>query len=243
MKYLKTKNMKWNNLYLVLLIMISTQVNAQNFSLSKNQITDSLYINGAFDDGVDLTNTSSNIVIIKYRVIENTIDTANWPVLYCSYPNCHEKIPSEEICDTIKKTQQVKISNFAIFPGANATKDCQLKIELFDMLDSAFRDTITYTFYGSSTDKALSIDSYSGAKEGKGVVKLFPNPASSTVQLNFNVDINSIRFIDLYGREVYSEIPNRSEIYVDVSEFDRGVYWVLTEDSEGKLYYSKLILE
>tara|TARA_B100000508_G_C11465730_1_gene282281 strand:+ start:8653 stop:9330 length:678 start_codon:yes stop_codon:yes gene_type:complete len=225
-----------------MLLFVSTQIQAQKFSLSTNQITDSLYINGTFEDGIDLTNNSPNRILVKWRVLENTIDTANWEILYCSYPSCRAEILSEEVCDTIEKLQKVRVSNLNIITEKNP-KNCQLKIELFDILDSSYRDTLTYALYASSTDKITGIDNPAIAGNGMKNIEIFPNPASNSVGIKVPIEIETIRLIDFHGREVLSQPVGEEEFSLDVSSLQRGVYWVLGMSAKGGTYHSKLILE
>jgi hypothetical protein len=79
-------------------------------------------------------------------------------------------------------------------------------------------------------------------------VKLFPNPARNTTQLQFNnLHLNqfNVSLIDLSGRNLTSQLHNAvngfNQITVQLPEVSAGMYFILLE-SEGNSQLLPLII-
>jgi hypothetical protein len=79
-------------------------------------------------------------------------------------------------------------------------------------------------------------------------VKLFPNPARNTTQLQFNnLHLNqfNVSLIDLSGRKLTSQLHNAvngfNQINVQLPEVSAGMYFILLE-SEGNSQLLPLII-
>ncbi|MCB0481687.1 MAG: T9SS type A sorting domain-containing protein [Flavobacteriales bacterium] len=227
----------------VLSITLSFGGYAQSFTLSDTIIVDSLYINGYSDNGINLMNKTSNKMLIKWRVLINTIDTANWQILYCSYPSCRAYIAPEELCDTIDGGQQIRISNLNIEAG-NTPKDCRLTIEYFDLLDSTYRDTATYLFFASSTDKGETDDKTSIQEHsGFDYIKIYPQPAVRDLFISSRLEMKSIRLVDYSGRVFFEDASSSFESEINVSQFSKGLYLLEVKTADGTIKTSKIILQ
>ncbi|MGY8953089.1 MAG: T9SS type A sorting domain-containing protein [Flavobacteriales bacterium] len=216
-------------------------VQAQKFTLSKHFIEDSLFVNDYTDEGVDLVNTTNQKMVIKFRTYINTIDTTNWELLYCAFPACRVYIAYEEICDTMgakgEEFDKVRISNFSIQPK-NTPKDCELCIEFFDMMDSTFRDTLCYKYFASK--RALGLASNSVQSNSK----IYPNPTQGSVTVENSIGINSIKIVDLSGKEVLNVMDVNSITYsIDLSALKPGTYVLQVENSDDQWTVEKLIIE
>jgi|GEM_PF-2390899 len=75
-------------------------------------------------------------------------------------------------------------------------------------------------------------------------VLLYPNPTKDIVQLSLTKnEIESISIQSVTGAVVYEmENIKESNLSIDVSHLNDGVYFVLIEDSAGKEYFDKLIV-
>ena len=214
---------------------------AQNFTLSKHLVEDSMYVDDYTDAGVDLRNTTNKRLVIKFRTYLNTIDTNNWEVLYCSFPACRSYIAYEEICDTMGANgdldDKVRISNMSIQPK-KTPKDCELCIEFFDMMDSTFRDTLCYKYFASK--RALGLASNSVQSNSK----IYPNPTQGSVTVENSIGINSIKIVDLSGKEVLNVKDVNSITYsIDLSALKPGTYVLQVENSDDQWTVEKLIIE
>lgn len=64
------------------------------------------------------------------------------------------------------------------------------------------------------------------------LVTLYPNPCQDIAKLYSNTLIKSVKICDLNGNTVYSSTPNSTELIVDLSSHQDGIY-VLTAELEG----------
>ena len=223
------------------MVVIGLGLSAQRFTLDKRNFIDTLYINDYIDVGVDLQNKSGQKAVIKWRTLVNTLDTAAWTVLFCSYPDCRSYIADVEITDSIDDNQTVRIANMNIEPG-ETPKDCELLIEMFDMADSSFRDTISIKF-GSKME--LRDSTGLSVKENMDVssIKVYPNPTSGVVHINSEKTLRNLRVLDVAGKLVYTingELDQFTEI--DLSDLNKGSY-ILQLEENGVVVTEKLLLE
>jgi hypothetical protein len=94
----------------------------------------------------------------------------------------------------------------------------------------------------SSTSQIVSV-----INNGASTISLFPNPAKSVLVIEVNnLIIYTVEIIDLTGRLVYTTSENNvsgvSELSVDVSSFNKGIYYVLVKGNTSN-HTSKLIVE
>ena len=231
------------SLLMLLVLFIGIKAYSQSFTLSDSIIEDSLYINGYFDESVKLQNNTTNKMVINYRIVENSIDTANWFILFCTYPECLTYIPEGGITDTIAANEEVLITNLAIEAGI-IPKDCSLKIEFFDVSDSTFRDTLEFIFHASETDKK--------PVEGPGSVNdldnaaqfsVYPNPISNQFNIEFKDAKYSWKLLDTYGRTIKKSSLYESKEFVEIdsSKLPSGMYMLEINTADGAAYQTRII--
>lgn len=77
--------------------------------------------------------------------------------------------------------------------------------------------------------------------------KVFPNPASSKIQVEFDLDINQdieIQTYNILGEHVLNEKKFcQKSITLDVSGLESGIYFIRVIDENGRVYSEKLIKE
>lgn len=69
-------------------------------------------------------------------------------------------------------------------------------------------------------------------------VAVYPNPASTTLRINSNGDVTNVRLVNTIGQVVYS---NTSDNAIDISNFDKGVYFITVETVNGSTTQKVLI--
>ncbi len=57
-------------------------------------------------------------------------------------------------------------------------------------------------------------------------IKLFPNPASGNLNIISGSNIEYIEFINLLGSTVLKQSVNTTEISMDISKLEAGIYFV-----------------
>jgi len=70
----------------------------------------------------------------------------------------------------------------------------------------------------------------------KTLLSIYPNPASTFLNINAHLPINQITITSLLGQTVYTQNYNANEVQVDVSALPSGVYFVKVNDSEVRKF-------
>ena len=71
-------------------------------------------------------------------------------------------------------------------------------------------------------------------------VSLYPNPATNFVLFSGDMAVKNIEILDVFGRQIKSEIPNGLIYGFDVSDLETGNYFIVFEDDLGNKFWSKL---
>lgn len=79
-----------------------------------------------------------------------------------------------------------------------------------------------------------------GTSTGSGAFVLYPNPASSTLHLDGDIQDGHVRIYDLTGRRVF-EGEYQSEI--PVSQLNDGMYFLCITTAEGQVFTQKFIIK
>ncbi len=89
-------------------------------------------------------------------------------------------------------------------------------------------------------DTSLSIDNFNNQS-----LKVYPNPAKNTVNVSCaNTILQSISITDLLGKKVFFEnVEPQSEHSIDVSNLQKGIYFIEAENNLGKKVKTKLLIE
>lgn len=75
-------------------------------------------------------------------------------------------------------------------------------------------------------------------------LKLFPNPASTTVTLNLpDQNLSAATLYDMQGREVLSLPLSPTEPAINVHHLPKGMYLIRATDARGAVYVKKLMME
>ena len=230
------------NLLLLTILFIGVKAHSQSFTISDTLIEDSLYVNGYYDEMVTLENNTSNNMVIKYRILENTIDTANWVILFCTYPTCLTFIPESGRTDTITANKEVLIASLGIDAGSTP-KDCNLKIEFFDVSDSTTRDTLEFVMHASSTDKFPAAPSSINNLGNASQFKVYPNPISNQFSIELKDTEYSWKLVDTYGRIVKESVQSESKelVEIDSSKLPSGMYMLEINTAVGFAYQKRIV--
>ncbi len=101
--------------------------------------------------------------------------------------------------------------------------------------------TVTDASGCTSTSSAIVLEptAISSVKTSEQGFRVYPNPASSTVNIYFSLNSNEKKakfsIYNVLGKEIYqSQISNlKSQILIDVSSFESGIYFCRFNNSEG----------
>lgn len=106
----------------------------------------------------------------------------------------------------------------------------QFTLEVIDAIDNtAFSQVNISVLDDTSVDKFTT-----------GKIKLFPNPASEHIRIEFPISINGDFVItDVSGREIFREKISAESVEVDVQKWPAGIYILKTEGYEQKFIIQK----
>jgi hypothetical protein len=105
----------------------------------------------------------------------------------------------------------------------------------------AFSD-VSESNYGSVEAKTLVI--LSNQEEENSVFKVYPNPAKNELNVSFSdIFTGEISLIDMLGRK-FSEVKllKQKSISMDVSEFEKGVYYLIIKGGDKEIYNRKVLI-
>ena len=117
--------------------------------------------------------------------------------------------------------------------------------------DSTGKSIIKYNVYNTKnfSDQAnltfnISYSNIVGINEDKIIeIELFPNPVSSTITLQTNIDLQNaeIKIINVLGETVLSnKISNTNNTTIDVSELNNGLYFIQI-NTDHKFFTKRII--
>ena len=238
-----TRKKMIQKLVILAILFIGIKGHSQSYTLSDTLFEDSLYVNGNYDHSMYLQNNTNNKLVMVWNVVENTLDTNNWTILFCFYPKCLSNIPQGGTCDTIKPNEKVYMTGLSVSP-ALIPKDCNLKIEYYDISNPTARDTVDFILHASSTDKNPPEDTTSiNDLQNESQIRIYPNPISN----QFNIELKGIdyswKLMDTYGRMVNESTISESQesVEIDSSSLPSGMYILEVYTAGGASYKKRII--
>jgi len=88
----------------------------------------------------------------------------------------------------------------------------------------------------------LMVSSTVGIEENEmSNISIYPNPATNLVNIESDVQINSIQIINYTGQVVYNQQTSGTNVQVNTNDFSAGVYFVNISTSEGTAIHKLLI--
>ncbi|MCF8322644.1 MAG: T9SS type A sorting domain-containing protein [Flavobacterium sp.] len=128
----------------------------------------------------------------------------------------------------------VPMSVFTNNPSFKATDFFQFKFDV----DAVIPGTVYIdNLYFSITNPALGTEKFEASK-----VKMYPNPAKNTLNIDANGSIQKVSVYNILGQEVLSKKPNSNSTTLQTSGLQRGTY-IVRSTVDGKTSTTKLIKE
>jgi hypothetical protein len=121
------------------------------------------------------------------------------------------------------------------------------RLEVLNQIASANSEHKFYSDFNFETLKFLNerCNSSVGLNEitnEENEIFIFPNPASEIVTVAFNESISSFQLINSIGGKVYETENVAAKNTIDVSEFEKGVYFIQAISS-NKVLFTKFVIE
>lgn len=185
-----------------------------------------------------ITNLSSDYNILNDKMSNvgdgSTIPLSNWQALGLDTNSQLADANSEIFNDAGLNDYHLKTDSQAIDTGTNLVNAI-----VNDDLENTSRPLgVSYDIGAYEYDTSLSV-----GFENLIEIKLFPNPASNTVYLNINEQINTINSIsitDLNGKLIKNFTSNR---ILDVSDLASGIYIVRIYANNKRFINKKLLIK
>jgi len=93
----------------------------------------------------------------------------------------------------------------------------------------------TYYFDNVNFGSVLGTSSFTSSK-----IKIYPNPASNTLNIQGNAAIDKVSLYTILGQEVLAKSPKTNQVSLDISNLQNGMYIVKTT-SEGLISTSRVL--
>ncbi len=143
--------------------------------------------------------------------------------------------------------------NIAVWDGSHWSPFCN------DTFNNAVGDIavfnnelyVTGGFTMINSDTVNNIAKYQGwylgendIKKKEGTVEVYPNPASSSITVNYELGITNyeLRVMDVYGRVIHTELLAKPSTEIDVSKWSAGVYFYEVK-GEQETHRGKFIVQ
>ena len=107
---------------------------------------------------------------------------------------------------------------------------------LVDWLTYEYYVTAVYDLGESDSSNHHIIDVIENILENKlNKIIFYPNPAADKVNINSEFTIKSVKVYSFTGKEVLSEIVNKTDFSLNTSGFDPGLYLFQLDTAEGRV--------
>ena len=101
--------------------------------------------------------------------------------------------------------------------------------------------TAVYPECEASSDTISLVITNLNEKENDGV-RIFPNPATNSVNIKSQISINQISIINNFGQMVFNGNFDSNSVRVNTSGFNKGIYMIQVKTVEG-IIVRKLVIQ
>ncbi|HLW31794.1 MAG TPA: ELWxxDGT repeat protein [Aequorivita sp.] len=83
-----------------------------------------------------------------------------------------------------------------------------------------------YEFYGADADEILKTNNPEVQNSSIENIKIYPNPTNGhfTILSKNSLNIDAIDIFDFSGKKIFSQIPNKNLVNLDITQFSKGLY-------------------
>lgn len=96
-------------------------------------------------------------------------------------------------------------------------------------------------FFSNKTRNCLTTTAIHNIENGHPILKIFPNPTNSFINISSTQILNQISIYNLLGENILNLVPDKSETTIDVSNLSKGIYFIKAT-TEKNLITQKLII-
>ena len=142
---------------------------------------------------------------------------------------------NEELLSGISVSNTGGWASFATIKGGTVYLTPQDSLMRIDFVNGGFN-------LGKITFTPVDKPSNTLKTQVNNTMKVYPVPAGEYVRLRSEKEISSYSLYDLNGKKLeYSNSINVKEFEIDISNYSRGVYLLITSTYDGNLQYNKVI--
>lgn len=214
-------------------LFIANTASAQSFTMQKD--TASSAASGYADIYNNLTNTTSDTISVRWRIIAETLPQSwkdHGAFGLCDNVTCY---PTSILSGTLQVTDTI-----------GAGKLMPLKMQ-FDASSSSVTPggpyfIVTELSHGSTTDTVTFevskwATNVTKINNGKDEVTLYPNPARDEVNITFGKElgVKTIAIYNLVGKQMSAYRTNNNSAKLDIDKIPSGIYFVRLMDNTGRV--------
>jgi hypothetical protein len=185
-----------------------------------------------------LPTTGYQEIVLKYAVKRTGSGSQVQDIFYRTENN-GEWTPARENLQITEEYQLIE-ANFSEYPNVNNNSSFEVKI-IFPH-ESATGSSGNNRFDNITMEGYPAGDTSSSTIKKKGVVEVFPNPASDDLFFNTKDVILQIRFFNISGRQVLNESPGSRTHITSVAELEEGLY-LLEIQTSSEIFTKKIIIK
>ena len=175
-------------------------------------------------------------ITYKWKIVENTVPM-DWELSLCDYNHCYAMLPSESEMAPIslEDAKSGTVGFFKLtFISYKTDTSAKMSFYVYDSKDESRGDTVSFTF----TKAALAVAQYQATE-----LKLYPNPASSTVQVPISDAKSTLRIANAQGKVVREHTNLPVGVFpMNLESLKKGIYFVTLEGKDA-IRKSRLVLQ
>ncbi|MEP7195592.1 MAG: T9SS type A sorting domain-containing protein [Saprospiraceae bacterium] len=215
----------------IILIAFSFLVQAQNFRFKSDEspckttfITDPLSPTDWPCHNL-IRNQSAGLLYLLWKREDVTVPL-EWEPTVCDNVNCYytliKRCPVENINEIVKGGSM--LADVHVY-DAGVPGSAYVRLEVYERDDTTSKISIDYLFnkesVGTNSIRNISL-------------RMYPNPATNTFNVDYNTGINRIELYSILGTKIQSFNTEPSKSY-DISNLEDGIYLVKFITTEGRV--------
>lgn len=209
-------------------------LHSQTYALAPG---DSMVVQAPFNDLnhylIEQHNLTGSPLFLGWEQV-SVLVPSGWTAYLCDLGNCFTGFPQSGVMDTVHVSEYGLLS-VAVDP-VNIPGTAVIRYAVWDLAFPAQRDTLTWVITASAT-------AGTGPGAGQGGITVFPTLASAGVTVQSLPEaVFELAAVDANGRVVCLLESRQGELYIDVSGWTAGIYFIRFRDGNGNFFSRKIIV-
>ncbi len=210
----------------IYILFIGSPLFGQTYSIDPGNI---INVTGEVDENLShytyFHNTGDSGLILKWKLLENTLDSIGWPVSLCDYSQCYVGLPDSGTMKTLD-TSAFGFLKPTVIPNIIGTAYCSF--EVYSASNPSYRDTIRYNYY---------ISYPSSLEENDTNFDIYFDRNNIFISVNRIIDKPLMYSIyNLKGQLIQKDVLSE---HILINTLVKGVYVFLIGDKTQTKLYSK----